>query len=87
MIEKAKQLVSKYVNDHLCPNEPIRITEDDVLVVWYCYILGNCKAMLTTKLPDGMYYEVTYNSDKDEIYLDAYKKWENQRIAADASDA
>lgn len=27
--------------------------------------------------PDGMYYEFTYNGDKDELYMDAYKKWEN----------
>ena len=25
-------------------------------------------------------YEVTYNGDKKEVYLDAYKKFENQRI-------
>ncbi|WP_281671998.1 DUF6275 family protein [Pseudoramibacter alactolyticus] len=24
-----------------------------------------------------MYYELTYNGDKKETYLDAYKKWEN----------
>ena len=24
-----------------------------------------------------MYYEVTYNGDKNETYLDVYKKWEN----------
>ena len=33
--------------------------------------------MVSTNLPDGMYYEVTYNGDKKEIYLDAYKKFEN----------
>lgn len=27
--------------------------------------------------PDGMYYEVTYNGDKNECYIDAYKKWQN----------
>ena len=31
-------------------------------------------------MPDGMYYEVTYNGDKNEIYLDAYKKFENRCI-------
>jgi len=24
-----------------------------------------------------MYYEITYNGDKKEFYLDAYKKWQN----------
>ena len=27
---------------------------------------------------DGMYYEVTFNGDKREWYLDAYKKFENR---------
>ena len=35
------------------------------------------KALLSTNLPDGMYYEVTYNANRDEIYFDAYKKWTN----------
>ena len=56
------------------------ITEDDVFVVWSCKTLQNNKALLSTTLPDGMYYEVTYNGDKDEAYIDAYKKWENYKI-------
>ena len=24
-----------------------------------------------------MYYEITHNGDKNETYVDAYKKWEN----------
>ena len=35
---------------------------------------------MPTTLPDGMYYEVTYNGDKKEVYLDAYKKFENKKI-------
>ena len=27
-----------------------------------------------------MYYELTYNGDKEEWYLDAYKKFENKVI-------
>jgi hypothetical protein len=37
--------------------------------------------MASTTLFDGMYYELTYNGDKNELYLDAYKKWENRCIA------
>ena len=36
--------------------------------------------MVSTTLFDGMYYELTYNGDKKELYLDAYKKWENVAI-------
>lgn len=43
----------------------------------FCKTLQNSKALLGTKVSDGMYYEVTYNGDKNECYLDAYKKWQN----------
>lgn len=56
------------------------IAEDDVFVVWMCKTLQNNKALLSTTVPDGMYYEVTYNGDKGEMYLDAYKKWKNVLI-------
>ena len=32
---------------------------------------------MPTTLPDGMYYELTYNGDEKEMYVDAYKKFEN----------
>ena len=35
------------------------------------------KTEVSTTVSDGMYYELTYNGDKKETYLDAYKKWEN----------
>lgn len=54
-----------------------KITEEDVYIVWICKILQNNKALVSTTVPDGMYYEITYNGDKDETYLDAYKKWKN----------
>ena len=56
------------------------ITEDDVFVVWLSKTLQNNKALLSTTMPDGMYYEITYNGDKKEMYLDAYKKWQNKCI-------
>ena len=32
----------------------------------------------TATVPDGMYYELAYNGDKNELYMDAYKKFENR---------
>ena len=53
------------------------ILPEDVYVVWLCKALGNNKALLSTDVPDGMYYDVTYNGAKNEAYVDAYKKQEN----------
>ena len=73
---KAKQIVVNYVNLHRDISYKT-ITKDDVYVVWFCKTLQNFKALLSTTIPDGMYYEVTFNGDKNEYYLDVYKKWEN----------
>ena len=54
-----------------------KISNDDVFIVWQCKTLQNNKAMLSTTISDGMYYEFTWNGDKQEGYLDAYKKWKN----------
>lgn len=70
-----KSIVKRYAKDHLDKSDGD--VEFDVYIVWYCYILGGWKALASTSLPDGMYYEVTFNKDKGEIYLDAYKKFEN----------
>ena len=45
-----------------------------VAIVWAGYILGNEKFLITTNLPDGKYYEVTYNKNDNEMYLDEYVK-------------
>ena len=72
-----KGTVAKYVNEHLDKTDGKQITEDDVFIVWMCKILQNNKALASTTLFDGMYYELTFNGDKKELYVDAYKKWEN----------
>lgn len=80
MQEKAKQIVVDYVNNNSDKSDNITITKDNVYVVWFCKTLQNWKALLSTSIPDGMYYEITYNGDKKETYLDTYKKLENVKI-------
>lgn len=79
-LPKCCQLVLDYANQHLDATDNKQITLDDVYVVWYSKTLQNAKAMLSTTLFDGMYYEITFNGDKDELYFDAYKKFENRKI-------
>lgn len=76
-IPNAKDKVAKYVNRHLDVTDNFTISSEDVYVVWFSKTLQNAKALLSTNLPDGMYYEVTYNGNRNEMYFDAYKKFEN----------
>lgn len=72
----AKDIVYQYVGAQYVG----RTVNFEVYVVWFAYILGGWKALLSTTLDDGMYYEVTRNAQKRETYLDAYKKAENRVI-------
>lgn len=80
MMNKAKAIVVDYFNSRSDRTDNFKLTEDNVFVVWFCKTLQNWKALVSTTVPDGVYYEVTYNGDKQETYLDVYKKWENKRI-------
>ena len=57
------------------------IDPNEVYVVWMCKTLQNNKALLSTPIPDGKYYEATYNGDKDELYLDTYVLENNEPIS------
>lgn len=72
--------VVRYFNEKVDTTNRKALTKEDVYVVWSCKTLGNNKALLSTNVPDGMYYEITYNGAKKEAYFDAYKKWENRCI-------
>lgn len=73
-----KAKVAEYTNSHMDVTDRQQVTVHDVYVVWSCKTLQNSKALLSTTVPDGMYYELTYNGDKNELYMDAYKKFENR---------
>ncbi|MBQ7088522.1 MAG: hypothetical protein IJN04_02660 [Clostridia bacterium] len=76
-VKLCKKVVADYANRHLDKTDGKQITEEDVFIVWMCKALQNSKALVSTTLFDGMYYELTYNGDKKELYVDAYKKLEN----------
>ena len=78
-INICKEVVRNYTIEHMDKSETV--PPFNVFVVWSCKTLQNHKALLSTTISDGMYYECTYNGDKQELYLDAYKKFENRAIA------
>lgn len=79
-IQFGQQVVADYFNKHRDVSDSQELKAEDVYVVWYCKTLQNHKGLFSTPMSDGMYYEVTYNGDNDEAYIDAYKKWENIKI-------
>lgn len=80
MDEKALKIVRDYVLEHLDKTDTVNETDTVPYIVWKCKVLQNWKYLLSTDLHDGMYYELTFNGDKQEWYLDAYKKFENRCI-------
>jgi hypothetical protein len=78
MKERAMKIVVDYISEHLDKSDPI--PEFEVFLVWMCKTLQNWKFLISSTLSDGMYYELTFNGDKKEWYLDAYKKFDNRRI-------
>lgn len=78
MDEIAIGIVRDYVYEHLDKSAPV--PEVKVFTVWKSKVLQNWKYLINTSLHDGMYYEITYNGDKAEWYLDAYKKFENRVV-------
>lgn len=82
-LELCKKTIIDYFNNGVEITDNMKITENNVFIVWSCKTLQNNKALVSTNISDGMYYELTYNGDKKELYLDAYKKWENKCIKID----
>lgn len=78
MMDRAKQHVLNFVHSYYGSNAyPGLTVEDDVYVVWFNKTLKNWKALLSTNIKDGIYYEVTYNGERNETYVDAYKHLAN----------
>ena len=77
-IRLCEKIVTEYTEEHLTAGG--EATRFHVFPVWVCKILQNNKGLFGTTLPDDVYFEITYNGDKGEAYLDVYRKKENRVI-------
>ena len=78
MDNTALAIVEDYIAAHLDKSDPE--PEFEVFTVWKAKILQNWEYLISSSLFDRMYYELTYNGDKQEWYMDVYKKFENRVI-------
>ena len=72
----AESIVRKSIKEELKEYKTNLLYE--VYIVWKCKTLQNWKYLIGTTLPDSKYYELTYNGDKKEWYLDTYVKVKNE---------
>lgn len=79
MLNMSKRVVRHYFNNHRDVTDP-PLEMEDIYIVWFCEMLQNWKALVSTKVRDDVYYEVTYNGDRRAMHLDVYKKWENMIV-------
>lgn len=56
------------------------IDRDDVFCVWSCKTLQNNKCLMSAPHKGAYYYEFTMNGNKEEIYMDVYKKVVNKPL-------
>lgn len=68
LLEKAKKCVEQTTNEVLA---------EEMYIVWFCKTLQNWKALVSTDVINGVYWEVTHNGDKNETYVDTYFKSSN----------
>ena len=64
-LEQAKKCVEQTTNEVLA---------EEMYIVWFCKTLQNWKALVSTDVINGVYWEVTHNGDKNETYVDTYFK-------------
>jgi len=81
MIEAAKALVKAYIEKHIDLSNPD--ASYALFVVWQVRALQNFKCLISTTAPFGLYFELTYDGDKNCWYFDVYRKVENRVIDDD----
>ncbi len=78
--ERARELVLDVVRDNLEKTDDTVVELGDIYVVWFAKTLQNWKALVSTTLPDGRYYEVTHDGHRDQTYIDVYVKIQNKAV-------
>ena len=80
-MEFGKATVVDNFNTHRRPERSAVITAEDIHVVWFTKAMGIWKMIVVSNLARGLMWEITYNSVRDDVYLDVYSKITNIKIS------
>lgn len=80
--------MTSYEFEKAAKNAVIKVLGEDIKIsqlelVWFAHELGYKKCTIWGVPMGDRYAEVTYNRDKNEMYVDIYKKVSNARIPAE----
>ena len=80
--------MTSYEFEKAAKNAVIQTLSDDISIdqldlVWFAHELGYNKCTIWGQKMGNRYAEVTYNRDKDEMYVDIYQKIINNKISSD----
>jgi hypothetical protein len=77
-ITRAKEAVYIVANAQIT-----ELKREELYVVWFAFVRGNWKALISTSIPDGRIYEVSYKAEHDgsdgpaSLIVDSYIKTHN----------
>ena len=79
--------MTSYDFENAAKNAVIDAMGEDIVInqletVWFAHELGYKKCTIWGEPMGDKYAEVTYNRDKDEIYVDIYQKIRSAKIAS-----
>lgn len=73
--EKGKRAIINYYLEQ--EGYVLDVDRHPIYTVWFSKTLDHRKALMSSSIADGRYFEFTWNGIKEEGYLDVYKKQKN----------
>jgi Family of unknown function (DUF6275) len=81
LLMTAKRVVVENYNKHRDNKRSCPLTMEGVYIVWFTKVLGNWKAIVASPIIRGLLWEVSFSGQRNEVYIDVYKKLNNVKIS------
>jgi inhibitor of KinA sporulation pathway (predicted exonuclease) len=79
-LTRAIQVVVDNFNRYRKPERSPALTIEDVNMMWFTQGRIDLKAMFSSAAAKGILWLVTFDNNRDEMYLEVFNKMKNQRI-------
>lgn len=80
-MEEAKKNVVLYMNKIIIDEGEPPVDTRSVFLVWYSKTIQNAKVILGVRGPNFLLFEITYNGNVEDMYMDVYNKVHHETIS------